>query len=131
MTNIHSKKAQEIADEYSSKAKFLLLPESTNPEVLELIKRMNTGHVGFAEPSIDNDIVQARLAIQAIDPDTAQVTYAVRGFDISGIPTSPLYARLEDGTEWVIEEGLARKLTEDEINKRNAAYKALTFGDID
>lgn len=57
---------------------------------------------------------EAAKAISDVDPSAAPVVRSVRGFAIFG-REAPLRAYLEDGSQWAIENGKARKLSDEEI----------------
>lgn len=75
-------------------------------------------------------IAEAGQAIRAVEPSAAAVVHAIRGYAIPGIPDlPPLSARLEDGSQWLIEKGQARKLTDSEFAEREARLASYHFGD--
>lgn len=75
-------------------------------------------------------IAEAQRAIHEVEPSAAAVVDAIRGYKMSGMPDlPPLSARLEDGSEWLIEKGQARKLSDIEVAERKAALASYHFGD--
>ena len=76
----------------------------------------------------DEWLTEAAQAIRAVDPSAAPVVYAMRGYELQGRP-SPLNARLEDGAQWVIAEGQARKLSESEIAENDRLRAVYNFDD--
>lgn len=75
-------------------------------------------------------IAEAQEAIRAVEPSASTVVHAIRGYAIPGIPDlPPLSARLEDGSQWLVENGQARKLSEEEIAEREARLASYHFGD--
>lgn len=59
---------------------------------------------------------EAAKAIISIDPSAASVLRTVRGFKLFG-REAPIRAYLEDGSQWLIEDGKARKLTAEAITE--------------
>lgn len=59
-------------------------------------------------------IAEATKAITQVDPSAAPEISAIRGFELFG-KKSPIKARLQDGSQWLVEEGNVRKLSDDEI----------------
>jgi len=75
-------------------------------------------------------IAEALQAIRAVEPSASAVVDAIRGYAMPGIPDlPPLFARLEDGSQWLIEKGQARKLSDTEIADREARLASYHFGD--
>lgn len=60
-------------------------------------------------------IDEAAQAIKQVDP-SATVVSATRGFELFG-KKSPIRARLQDDSQWIIEGGVARKLSDEEITE--------------
>lgn len=65
-------------------------------------------------------IDEAAQAIRNVDP-AAAVERATRGFSVFGKP-SPINATLSDGSQWIVNQGKARKLSEDEIAESLRAF---------
>jgi len=57
---------------------------------------------------------EAAQAIAEIDSSASTVIRTIRGFELFG-RKAPIKAWLSDGSQWIIEEGKARKLSEEEI----------------
>lgn len=72
---------------------------------------------------------EAQKAIHAVDASSPAVVDAMRGYARKGLPPPSLYARLEDGSQWVVDEGKARKLSDSEIVERDARLATYHFGD--
>lgn len=67
-------------------------------------------------------IDEATQAIRNVDP-AAEVVRATRGFAVFGKP-APINATLMDGNVWLVDQGKARKLSEDEIAENVQAFRS-------
>lgn len=68
-------------------------------------------------PQRQEDIAEAEAAIHSISPLSGRVVSTVRSFAILGRPGC-LAARLEDGSEWLIDGVIVRQFSAKEIEAR-------------
>jgi hypothetical protein len=57
---------------------------------------------------------EAAQAIMEIDPSAAPVIRTISSFELWG-RKAPIRVWLDDGSQWIIEDGKARKLSDEEI----------------